>query len=514
MRIALVSEGTYPFEMGGVSVWCDQLLRGMPDYEWEVVALTVDGTEKARWEFPPNLVGVRNMPLWGPNPPLAKREPGPAFTTPFRAFVVALLTPMVTDPEQLAADREQFVDALHELYDAAAHEDIGVALTSPTALGILVEQWNALYGDGLSLGDALAVMRLLEHMLRPLFEEPVEADIVHASMNGLSMLVAMASKWAYGTPVLLSEHGIYLRERYLFFLGEGAPHAVKVLVLSFFRLLASASYLIADALAPHSAYNRRWQLQGGASPHNMWTMYNGVSPDSFPPVETEPEVPTVVYMGRIDPIKDLRTLITSFATVHAAMPQAVLRLFGGTPAESIAYRDGCVELVKELGLTECVRFEGQVDSPVNAYHKASIVVLSSISEGFPYTVVEAMACARTVVCTDVGGVKEAVGNAGFVVPPRNTDAMAAAILRLLEDEPLRLRLAARARQRILNNFTLEHSLASYQRVYEDLLRPVATGPGELILPSYELVRWDVALPDAADSEAEAEAEAEMEGSTP
>jgi glycosyltransferase involved in cell wall biosynthesis len=204
-------------------------------------------------------------------------------------------------------------------------------------------------------------------------------------------------------------------------------------------------------------------------------------------------------MGRIDPIKDLRTLINAFALVHESMPEAILRIFGSTPAESVAYRDGCVQLAEELGLTDCVLFMGKVDAPVNAYHASSIVVLSSISEGFPYTVVEAMACARTVVCTDVGGVKEAVGNAGFIVPPRNPEAMATAILRLLDDEPLRLRLAARARQRILENFTLEHSLASYQRVYEDLLRPVATGPGELVLPSYELVRWDVAVPDS-DSE--------------
>src|SRR5438105_5869797 len=165
-------------------------------------------------------------------------------------------------------------------------------------------------------------------MLRPLSAPPIKADVVHCSMNGLSMLVAMTAKWRYGTPVLLSEHGIYLRERYIAYLDEDAPHAVKVLVLSFFRCLAGAGYLIADALAPHSSYNRRWQLRNGGSAGRMWTMYNGVAPESFPTAEAEPDEPTIVFMGRIDPLKDLHTLIRAFAIVNEKMPNARLRIYG------------------------------------------------------------------------------------------------------------------------------------------------------------------------------------------
>ena len=64
MKIALVSEGTYPYAMGGVSVWCDQLIRGLPDYRWEVIALTVDGSERPAWPAPDNLDEVRSIPLW------------------------------------------------------------------------------------------------------------------------------------------------------------------------------------------------------------------------------------------------------------------------------------------------------------------------------------------------------------------------------------------------------------------------------------------------------------------
>jgi glycosyltransferase involved in cell wall biosynthesis len=151
------------------------------------------------------------------------------------------------------------------------------------------------------------------------------------------------------------------------------------------------------------------------------------------------------------------------------MPEALLRIFGGTAKESTSYAESCMRLAEELGLDGVVIFEGRVESAVAAYHAGSVVALSSISEGFPYTVVEAMACGRTVVCTDVGGVKEAVGGSGLVVPPRDPAAFAEACLRLLRDAPLRQSLARDARERILDHFTLDHSLGAYARLYDELV---------------------------------------------
>jgi polysaccharide biosynthesis protein PelF len=469
VRVALVSEGTYPYAMGGVSVWCDQLIRGLPDYRWEMVALTVDGSERPVWATPDNLERVRTIPLWGPTPTGGRRSgrPGVGFASAYEAFLRTLLRPLDPRLDPEALNRRLFLLALRGLYEYGANGgNLADALTSNQALTLLMDAWHAIRADDLTLADSLEAAWLIEHMLRPLSARPVKADIVHASMNGLCMLVAMVAKWRHGTPVVMSEHGIYLRERYLAYLDDSAPHGVKVVVLNFFRALAGVGYLIADALAAHSSYNRRWQLQNGADPERMWTMYNGVQPDEFPLAESEPDAPTIVFMGRIDPLKDLRTLIHAFALVRAEVPNARLRIFGGTPAGNEAYRDGCVRLIEELGLTGAAVLEGRVDSPVHAYHMGSIVALTSISEGFPYTVVEAMACGRTVVCTNVGGVSEAVGDTGFVVPPRDAAAVAGACIRLLRDHALRRRLAVAAHARVMELFTLQHSLDAYRSVYE------------------------------------------------
>lgn len=474
MKIVLVSEGTYPYAGGGVSLWCDQLIRGMPEYRWEMVALTVDGRERELWSPPDNLEYTRAIPMWGAAPAhRGRRRSGPSgagFANAYESFLTALVTPLDPRSDRAAVSRSRFLLALRGLYEYTAQGgELADALTSNQALTQMMDAWHGVHDAGLSLADAIEASWLIERMLRPLAVPPVAADIVHASMNGLSMLVAMATKWRYGTPVVMSEHGIYLRERYLSALDDDTPHAVKVLLLSFFRALAGSGYLIADVLAPHSSYNRRWQLQNGADPERMWTMYNGVAPDRFPPAESEPDRPTIVFMGRIDPLKDLHTLIRAFATVRAKVPQARLRIFGETPPGNEMYRASCLQLIRDLGLRGVVVLEGRVDSQVEAYHAGTIVALTSISEGFPYSVVEAMACGRAVVCTNVGGVAEAVADAGIVVAPRDHVAVADACIRLLGDHELRRQMSMTARDRVLSLFTLGHSLDAYRQVYQRLM---------------------------------------------
>jgi glycosyltransferase involved in cell wall biosynthesis len=266
----------------------------------------------------------------------------------------------------------------------------------------------------------------------------------------------------------MSEHGVYLRERYLSLAAENVSHAVKTLLIRFHRAIAGAAYRMVDVLAPHSSYNRRWQLYNGADPARMRTMYNGINPDDFPAAAGEPDDPTIVFVGRIDPLKDLHTLIRAFAIVHRELPGARLRMFGPVPDVNKEYHASCLRLITELGLTGAATFEGRVPRQVDAYGAGHLVALTSVSEGFPFTVVESMSTGRPQVCTNVGGVSEAVGDAGFVVPPRDHAAVAAACLTLLRDDELRRRLGATARRRVLDMFTLDQWTDAYRDIYGEL----------------------------------------------
>lgn len=151
------------------------------------------------------------------------------------------------------------------------------------------------------------------------------------------------------------------------------------------------------------------------------------------------------------------------------MPEAKLRLFGGTPKGGEGYRDGCIALAAELGIADSVVFEGRVADITDAYAAGNVVMLSSISEGFPFTLIEAMSCGRSTVSTDVGGVREAVGDTGLVVPPREPEPMAAAALELLRDPERRARLGEQARLRVIEQFTLRQNIDGFRNIYTELL---------------------------------------------
>jgi len=318
--------------------------------------------------------------------------------------------------------------------------------------------------------DAVTGLQLLEHSLRPLSATPVRADVSHCVANGLAALPALAAKWAHGTPILLTEHGVYLRERYLGYQESAYRWPVKTLHLAFLRAVCMLAYREAALVAPGNLYNQRWEERLGAPHALIRTVYNGVDPLAFPPIEAEPSVPTVTWAGRIDPIKDLDTLIESFALVHRRIPEARLRLFGGFPVGNQVYLDHCQELAQRLGIGAVTSFEGRIDQIRDAYVAGHVVALSSISEGFPYTVIEAMTCGRPCVATDVGGVSEAIGDTGIVVPPRDPGALAAALGQLLTDHPRRARLGVAARNRVLEFFTLDKAIDTFDELYRNLGR--------------------------------------------
>ncbi|MFJ8076572.1 GT4 family glycosyltransferase PelF [Streptomyces sp. NPDC096176] len=464
-QVTLLTEGTYPHSHGGVSVWCDQLVRGMPDVDFRITAVTGTGREPVVWELPPHVSGPVSVPMWGPPP--AGRPPRGArlrrLMDVYERFLTALL-----DPSAEAA----FGPALYELARAARDGVLAPALRTDRAVCVLVDIWTRrdlpVSAARPTVHDALTATDLLEHALRPLAAAPPADGVAHAVSGGIAALPGLVGAREHGVPLLLTEHGVYLRERYLGYRTGPYTWPVKALLLGFFRLLAEETYRVAALVTPGNRYNRLWEERGGADPALIRTVYNGVDPAAFPPAGPEPTLPTLSWAGRVDPIKDLQTLIRAFALVREEIPQARLRLFGGTPRGGEAYREGCEALAAELGQGDAVRFEGRVDDIRDAYAAGNVVMLSSISEGFPFTLIEAMSCGRATVSTDVGGVREAVGGCGLVVPPREPEAMARAALELLRDPQRRAALGDGARLRVIEQFTLRQTVDTFRSVYLEL----------------------------------------------
>ncbi len=478
MKIAMMTEGTYPYGFGGVSVWCDQLIRGMREHDFSLVAIVATGAERLVWSLPDNVAAVHRVPLWDAAPagPAVSRNGLPAEL--LRELIDSLL-------DSSAEAQPRFAGVLRELFEFAQRGNLSAALASDKAVRLLGEAWRErppVPGQATpTLHDAVSAMQLLDHSLRPFCYPPPQADLAHAVSNGLAVLPALAVKWRYGTPMIVTEHGVYLREQYL--QNRKSPYRwpVKAFQLSFMRRLCALGYSEAGAITPGNVYNRRWEEQLGAEPTRIRTVYNGVDPANFPALPGEPDAPTISWVGRIDPIKDVETLVRAFALVHEEMPKARLRLFGSPPKGREPYLQRCQALTTDLGIAGSVTFEGRVENIRDAYGAGQIVALSSVSEGFPYSLIEAMTCGRTCVATDVGGVTEAVGDTGLVVPPRSPERMARACLTLLQDDDLRHRLGAAARTRALENFTVDGAISAFGEIYSLARagRPVPTAPVKL-----------------------------------
>ena len=478
LLVSLITEGTFPFHHGGVAVWCDQIVRGLAPHRYQIVAVTAGPDEEVQLALPDNVSELRLIPLWDINHRGRSTRVGRRMDPNLRDALRTMLMAIATNDAE-----HSFLASLEQIYRTAADGRFLDWLHTNDAVRLTLEAMCATTTDGRirgdvpnpTIADAVAVLGLFEHLLRPLAVAPPNVDLCHASSNGVSALLAMTAKWEHGTPLLLTEHGIYLRERYIEYSPHSMmPHARRSFLLGFYKRITSAAYDMADAIAPCSDYNRRWEQANGADLDKIKPIHNGIDPDEFGDTAAEPEAPTLVWVGRIDPLKDVKTLLRAFARVKAEIPGAVLRIYGGTPVGNERYLSECLDLHELLGLGDSAVFEGHTKSMNKAYLSGHIVVATSISEGFPYAVLEAMASGRAMIATDVGGVWEAIDSAGILVPPQDDEALAKACIDLLRNPARRTQLATMGRDRVRARFMVDLCLERYSELYDDLVDAAAT----------------------------------------
>jgi glycosyltransferase involved in cell wall biosynthesis len=180
-----------------------------------------------------------------------------------------------------------------------------------------------------------------------------------------------------------------------------------------------------------------------------------------------PERALVVgYVGRFVAIKDLPTLVRAFARVAGERPDAVLLLAGDGPS-----RPEVEALVAALALQRQVRLAGWVEALAPLYTTIDICALSSLNEGTPVALIEAMAAGKAVVATRVGGVADVVEHerTGLLVPPGNPEALANEIVRLAADPRERLRMGAAGREAVVRRFSVERLVDDIDRMYASAL---------------------------------------------
>ncbi|MEU3841901.1 DUF3492 domain-containing protein [Streptomyces sp. NPDC028635] len=508
MRIGLVTEGGYPFLNSDAGPWCDRLVRGLGQHEFDIYALSRSRCQEDEgWApLPPQVSRVHVAPLWTAEDDGVThgRRARRRFTECYGELVAAICaepsaTPAHASEAVHAPEADRFSNALYGLADLARDEGgLVSALRSEGAVRALERACRApgalRTARDARVADLLTVAAHLESALRPLSLDWYDdaglgsADVCHAASGGPAALTGLLAGHFFGVPLLVTEYGVRLRSHYLApGPGPQATPVARALLAAFHGRLATEVYRRAACVTPGNAHARRWQERCGADRDKLRTVYPGMDASRFAEVGEAPDAAdpgTLVWVGRIEPAKDLVSLLHAFAEVRKEEPGARLRIVGPPAgAEGEAYLAHCRALAAQLFPDEAAGLHAVGDNPVSfeeiggpelplladAYAAGAVVVLSSVVEGFPIGLVEAMFCGRATVSTDVGAVVEVIGGTGLVIPPRNPRALAEACVALLRDPERRARLGAAARARALELFTVEQNVAAFHGIYLELV---------------------------------------------
>ncbi|WP_345141454.1 DUF3492 domain-containing protein, partial [Streptomyces mexicanus] len=547
MRIGLVTEGGYPYVSGDAGLWCERLVRGLGQHEFDLYALSRSRQQEDEgWvPLPDQVARVRTAPLWAIEDDGVRygRRARRRFTECYGELAAVLTGAGHRDGghdldhlddhdgqegpgrqgrqggqdgrfEQLgrsgqdgrdgsggrgADDQaDRFANALYGLAELAREEGgLANALRSESAARTLERACRApgalRAAREARVPDLLAVAGHLERALRPLSLDWHEADglgaadLTHATAGGTAALPGLLARHFCGVPLLVTEYGVPLRAHYLAAGADGTAPAVRALLGAFHGRLAGEIYRQAAVVTHGNAHTRRWQERCGADRARLRTVHPGMDAGPFAEVGEAPQAAdpdTLVWVGRVEPAKDLVSLLHAFAAVHRMRPQTRLRILSTAHGpDATAYLGHCRALAAQLFPDEAdgphtvgdnpVSFEevGGPEAPTlaEAYAAGAVVVLSSVVEGFPVGLVEAMFCGSATVSTDVGAVVEVIGGTGLVVPPRNPRALAEACMTLLRDPERRARLGAAARARALELFTVEQNIEAFHGMYLDIV---------------------------------------------
>jgi polysaccharide biosynthesis protein PelF len=456
---------------------------------------------EARFDPPANVRSIINVPLWGIEEPsefvaeasfadLYERkrrttddEIERAFLPTFRAFLQAINGN--TDPAA-------FGQLLVRMEDYFAHSDYSVTMKSRPVWNAFTEEMRAFSTRAAAalpagarehqtptLFDLTECLRWLYRFLIVLTVRVPEVSVTHTTAAAFCGIPCITAKVRRGTPMIVTEHGVYLREQNLFLSRFRRLFFCKQFLLNLISAVVRANYFHADVVAPVCHYNTRWELAHGTPQHKIRVIYNGVDPEVFSAGAghdrlTEGRGRHVIATARIDPLKDIETFLRVASRIRQTHPDVRFTIFGSVGDQE--YYKKCLALRRELALDDVVTMgiaAKDTDAVVAAYRDADIVLLTSISEAFPYSVIEAMSCERAVVASDVGGVGEALEECGMLVRPRDVDGFATAVRQLLDDASLRARMGRRARSRVLEEFRLDGSIAAYLDLYRRMARPEA-----------------------------------------
>ena len=489
--VLLLLEGTFPYVAGGVSSWVNQIIRGFPDIRFGAIFIGSRREDygQMRYALPDNLAHLDTIYLFEAqdNPPVERSHTSEQTMQQVRRMHELFHTD-IKHPDS----PDLFASLLDRAFPSRdlSHDKF---LYSHEAWDFIKESYLR-YSTDPSFVDYFWTIRTIHTpfwRLREIAERCPRARIYHSISTGYAGVLGTLLKRHRPGFFLLSEHGIYVKERKIDLyqaqwlkdnrnIFEHEPSQLgyyRELWIRFFEHLGYLTYQSADAIVALYEANRKRQIADGAPEERTRNIPNGIDIARFAPLRAlRPATPPPILclIGRVVPIKDVKTFIRSMRTIIERLPQAEAWI-AGPEDEDPDYAEECRDLANRLGLGERVKFLG-FQQLTELLPKIGLVVLSSISEALPLVVLEGYAAGVPAVTTDVGSCRQlveglpgedaALGASGRVVRIADPEAMAHAALELLGDPEKWRRASEAGIRRVEAYYTQPMLFDSYRALYD------------------------------------------------
>lgn len=471
MKICFILEGNYPYVRGGVSTWVDGYIRAMPQYEFILWTITDLESKKGQFAYtlPDNVVEVHENSLGSSFNLRINKNPNLKFAAQEKEAI-----------SQLIRSAEPDWRVLLDSFNLRSNKSVEFFL-SEEFLKILKEYVHEEFPFA-GFSNLFWTIRSMFLPLLYLISQPMpEADLYHSASTGYAGVLAALGSIKYNKPFVLTEHGIYTREREEEILrSDWVIPQFKDIWISMFFMFARFAYKQAHRVT--SLYHRASLIQQelGCPPEKCDVVRNGLQYENFAaiPDKSEDGWIDIAIIARFAPIKDLKTLIYTFSRLKREFEMVRLHIVGGVDDEE--YHQECLELIDYLKVGDII-LPGAVN--IKTYlEKIDFTILTSISEGQPFAILESMAARRPVITTDVGCCRELIegdaddkfGIAGFCVPPMHQTKLLQALTQMCTDDVGRKTMGLAGQKRVKSYFEIDNVINHYLKVYE---KAVATWQG-------------------------------------
>ena len=459
MRICFIAEGCYPYVVGGVSSWVHSMIKNFPNQEFILLTIVAnrEASGKFAYELPENVTEVHEVYLedvdWGS---VNKHNKTRLSEKEYHAL------------RSLILNHEVEWNNIFEFFHKK-NISLNQLLMGEDFYHAVLDAYNLQYPE-IVFSDFLWTMR---SMYLPLFfclmTEIPKADVYHAVATGYAGVLGSMGKYFHSGQLIISEHGIYTREREEELIkAEWVQKVYKKIWIQQFRKMSKVSYERADIVTSLYQHAQELQIELGCPKEKTIVTPNGINYERFKELpQCPPEQKEYIHIGavlRVTAIKDVKTMIQAFGYAKKRQPQLKLWIMGPFN-EDPDYAAECFRMVETMQIQD-VEFTGRIQ--VTDYLGwMDVTILTS-------TILESYAAHVPVIATDVGncrglieGEEDDFGRAGIITHIMNVGEIAEAMVYMARNPEERKAMGEAGYKRLMKRYKIEDMKQKYEEIYKE-----------------------------------------------